>query len=244
MKKVIILILFGMLLINLISAEIESLPTQKIDTNIELKQIGADFTSCNITSISYPNSTIITLDKLMTKRGNEYNYTLISNYTGVLGKYIVNGFCTNGSDDIVWAYDLEVTPSGTELSTAQGIFYIIFLVVAFFIFWISIYGSFKISWRNTRNDEGQIVSVNDLKWLKLFLMVFSYLTFMFIMVMTYNITENFIYIGGVSDYFYYVYLISLSFFFPIMVLMPWVVIYILFQDKKVKKLIQRGLPMR
>ena len=73
----------------------------------------------------------------MTKRGNEYNYTLISNYTGVLGSYVVNGFCTNGSDDIVWAYDFEVTPSGTDLSIAQGIIYIIFLVIAFFIFWIS-----------------------------------------------------------------------------------------------------------
>jgi len=64
------------------------------------------------------------------------------------------------------------------------------------------------------------------------------------MAITYTITENFIYIGNVSNYFNYVYLISLSFFFPIMVLLPWVVIYVLFQDKKVKKLIQRGLPTR
>jgi len=88
------------------------------------------------------------------------------------------------------------------------------------------------------------MSVNDLKWLKLFAMVFTYLTFMFIMAMSYTITENFLYIGNASAIFEAVYLITLAFFFPIVVLLPWVVMYLLFHDKKVKKLLERGLPMR
>jgi len=112
------------LCVNFISAEVESLQTQKVGTDIELKQIGADFSACNITSVSYPNSTVIVKDVVMTKRGNEYNYTLNSTYTNTLGDYIVNGFCTNGTDDVVWAYDFKVTYTGKELDTQTSIIYV------------------------------------------------------------------------------------------------------------------------
>jgi len=245
MKKRYILVLF-LLILPLINAQIY----QK-ETDIDLKvpfevdgEAASSSATCNI-SIRYPNNVYIIRNGSMTNLDNgEFNYTINSTQTAELGKYNWVVYCCDGIKCASGYDSFEVNPSGTELSTAQGIIYIIFLVIAFFIFWISVYGSFKIPWSNAKDDSGKVISVNDLKWLKLFLMVFSYLTFMFIMAMTYNITENFIYLGNVSSYFHYVYLISLAFFFPIMVLLPWVVLYVIFQDKKVKKLLQRGLPMR
>lgn len=241
------LLIFGILLVlPLIFAQIYQRETV-IDLKIPFEvngSIPSATATCNI-SINYPNGTYLKENVSMTNRNNgDFNITLNATETVLIGEYEWRAFCCDGTKCAAGYGIFEITPSGTELSTAQGIIYIIFLLIAFFIFWICIYGSFKIKWRNDVDETGKVVSINDLKWLKLFLMVFSYLTFMFIMVMTYNITENFIYLGNVSSYFYYVYLISLSVFFPIMVLMPWVVLYIVFQDKKVKKLIQRGLPTR
>lgn len=241
------LLIFGILLVlPLIFAQIYQRETV-VDLKIPFEvngSIPSATATCNI-SINYPNGTYLKENVSMTNRNNgDFNITLNATETVLIGEYEWRAFCCDGTKCAAGYDSFEITPSGTELSTAQGIIYIIFLLIAFFIFWICIYGSFKIKWRNDVDETGKVVSINDLKWLKLFLMVFSYLTFMFIMVMTYNITENFIYLGNVSSYFYYVYLISLSVFFPIMVLMPWVVLYIVFQDKKVKKLIQRGLPTR
>ena len=251
MKKTIGL-MFGILLlislVSLVSAEYSYLfeKDTTIDLHISCFDTNNSFcssaTNCQI-SVYYPNQSAVIINQSMTYNETFFNYTLIESQTDIIGEYSAIANCqgtTNGFSE----FNFYINPSGKDLSTAQGIIYIILLVIAFFIFWISIYGSFKIPWRNTRDDSGKVVSVNDLKWLKLFLMVFSYLTFMFIMAMTYNITENFIYLGNVSSYFHYVYLILLTFFFPIMVLLPWVVLYVVFQDKKVKKLIERGLPMR
>lgn len=245
--KILTTIFLFLLVLPLINSQNIYKAKDSIDIKIPFEVDGEAASSsatCNL-SIQYPNSTYLISDGSMTNLENgEFNYTLSTTETNLLGQYNWVAYCCDGTKCAAGYDSFELTPSGTELSIAQGIIYVIFLIIAFFIFWICIYGSFKIKWRNDVDETGKVVSVNDFKWLKLFLMVFSYLTFMFIMAMTYNITENFIYLGNVSSYFHYVYLISLSVFFPIMVLMPWVVLYIVFQDKKVKKLIQRGLPTR
>jgi len=121
MRVFLALIIMSIFLITLVSAEVQTLGVFKKSTAIELKQIGDGYAFCNITSVSYPNSTTILSDVVMTKRGDEYNYTLISNYTGDLGQYIVNGIC----DSDVWAYDFKVTENGRE--EPEGVVIVVFI---------------------------------------------------------------------------------------------------------------------
>jgi len=79
---------------------------------VQLKQICGNCSYVNITSISYPNSTVAVAGVLMTQSGTEYTYTFCN--TSVIGTYIVNG---NGNVDgglIPWAYDFQITPDGTR----------------------------------------------------------------------------------------------------------------------------------
>lgn len=143
MRRVLLSLILAVVLINLVSATVESLPPQKINNSVELKQVGADFSSCNITSVSYPNTSIFINNVEMTKTGNEYNYTLDSDYISAIGDYIVNGFCTNGSEDVVWVYDFPVTLSGKENLESQsyvlvGIFIVIFGVACIMLYISSI----------------------------------------------------------------------------------------------------------
>ena len=130
MNKKILIVFLVALMFGFISGAVETLGTFKQNSDIELLQSGANLTSCNITSVKYPNSSSAIKDVEMTKRGNEYNYTLNNSYTTTLGSYIVNGFCTNGTTDIVWAYDFDVTPSG-ESGAENIVFYIIILVILY-----------------------------------------------------------------------------------------------------------------
>ena len=143
MRKLIVLILVNLFLIGIVGATIETFPNQKINTDIHLKQVGADFSSCNITSFFYKNTTLIK-DVQMTKRGNEYNYTVDKGNITAIGDYIVNGFCTNGTDDIVWAYNVPVTYTGQNLEdsgTTAAIILIGVLGLAFMFLYIG----FKLS---------------------------------------------------------------------------------------------------
>jgi len=123
-NKINIICMICMILIiinlNLVSAEIQSLGTFKKSSNVTLKQIGAGFTSCYVTSVLYPNSSCALCSETeMTKNGVEYS--LQFDKTSELGQYIVNGYCTDGSANTVWAYNFEITPSGFDISESQGL---------------------------------------------------------------------------------------------------------------------------
>ena len=89
---------------------VQTLGTFKKGECISLFQSGEGFASCNITSVNNPLSEVFIEDVLMTKRGTEYNYTFCN--TNEIGKYIVNGFCTNTTEIVVWAYGFKVTYDG------------------------------------------------------------------------------------------------------------------------------------
>jgi len=55
--------------------------------------------------VDYPNGSIAVSDEGMTKRTGDFNFSLIPNNTGAIGRYRVNGFCDFG-DDVrkTWVY--------------------------------------------------------------------------------------------------------------------------------------------
>jgi len=80
----------------------------------------------------------------MTKRGNEYNYTVNKGNITEIGDYIVNGFCTNGSDDIVWAYEVPVTYTGQDLE-GSGVTAAVILIGVLALASMFLYIGFKLS---------------------------------------------------------------------------------------------------
>lgn len=122
-NKLLLISMFSIILIScsFVSSTVETLGTFKTESNVTLLQSGESFTQCNVTSVLYPNSTKAIGGFEMTKDKTEYSYLLDSQYTKPYGQYIVNGFCTNGTATIVWAYDFDITPSGFLLTSGSGI---------------------------------------------------------------------------------------------------------------------------
>jgi len=142
MKRVLFLVVVCLVLLN-VSAIVETLGTFKQNEDVELLQSGTGLNYCNITSVKYPDSSEALGHVQMTKDGTEYNYTFTQ--TSNIGTYLVNGFCSNGSDSIVWAYDFEVTPTGVLQTTSQGIGSAIYLILMLFLTGLFLYGGFKFS---------------------------------------------------------------------------------------------------
>ena len=121
----------SILLLGSVSATNPSLGTFQKDTEIELLQVCSNGTSlcdsCNISSVKYPNSSILVSNVEMTPRIADFNYSIHKNYTSITGEYSVNGFCMSGGGLEVFSYDFDVTVNGNE--APEGSVVVLFLIL-------------------------------------------------------------------------------------------------------------------
>lgn len=241
MKNKLTLVLIALTLLICIMpfslAQVDSFGTFKQNQNINLIQT-YNATYCNITSITSPNSTIYSTNVIMTKSGMKFNYTFTS--TSEIGHYTICGEC----DTTPWCAGMKISSTGTSLLTSQAILYFIFLLVSIGLFILCLYYAVKIPWKHQRDDEGQVIGINDLRYLKLFLIPISYLILMFILGLLRSITANFIPELGVSGFFEWTYWIMLSFMYPLIIIAFLVGIITFLNNKKLQRAIQRGLPIK
>lgn len=137
----------------------DSLGIFQKSSEVELLQICSNATSlcdsCNISSVKYPNSSTIVSNVIMTKRTADFNYTLISNNTGIEGIYSVNGFCTSGGEIKVFSYVFEITNNGNEKPEGSVIvlFVILFTILVAGLLGLLLYNIFQmITWNLDAKD--------------------------------------------------------------------------------------------
>jgi hypothetical protein len=99
-----------------------SLGTYQQNTCVDIKTV-SNSTAINISSLSWPNSTVIVNNKVMNKTDHTFNYTYCG--TKVAGKYIYDYVDASGN---VYVNDFVVTPSGDLTSNT---FFIILLILSF-----------------------------------------------------------------------------------------------------------------
>ena len=112
-KKYLIILLIGFLIISLCSAEVQTLGTFKQGQIINLIQSCENSTYSNITRVLYPNSSLaINGQYNMTRTGDDYSYHFTQSEQ--LGQYLVYGNCDENGFYTKWVYDFYTTPSGAE----------------------------------------------------------------------------------------------------------------------------------
>ena len=238
MKKILLLSLMILLMGNVLGA-VETLGIFQQGTNVELLQSGANFSFCNITSVRDPDSYSLIENVQMTKDGNEYNYTLNSSYTAKIGNYIVNGFCSNGTTEIVWAYDLKVTPSGKESSTGESILYFLFTILVFGFLVLLFYFSFATPHKNEKDDRGRTLKIIKLKYLRVFFISLIYPTIIVLLNLLNGLAVNFttltIFSGTLG--FLFEMMLRLAWIWTLIII-AWIVVYAI-QDTNAKKMMRK-----
>ncbi len=146
MKKILLILFIGIFLISLTSAEIQTLGTFKQRECINLIQTCENCTYNNISSVLYPNSSVVLSNIVMTKDDTYYNYTFCN--TSTLGSYIVNGYGDLDGERTTWNYDFKITPSGNDApSDGEGIVFLGSLIAMLLVGGMFLYlsSSFKES---------------------------------------------------------------------------------------------------
>lgn len=194
--------------------------------------------TCNLT-MQFPNSTDYVVDSSMTNQNNGY-FNISLDQTETLGLYQWTAFCCDGASCAAGYGEVQVTPSGTIPTTAQGILYFVTLLVVFIVFGLTLYGAITIKWGNpTSAETGKVVSVSDLKYVKVGLWVVAYLFFVFIMAIMKGITGNFLVFNDAFKFFEIVLEVSLILIYPILIAGAWIVIFNVFADKKTYSFLER-----
>ena len=132
-KNIFILIFISFVLISSVQA-LDNMGTFKQNSNVRIVQICSDASFINITSVSYPDSSIATSTSAMTDLGNGEFYIDFENTTQ-LGRYDVRGV-SDGCEKTFATY-FEVTPSGflinegSYISLFGSLFIMIILSIIF-----------------------------------------------------------------------------------------------------------------
>ena len=245
MKRIILLLLMGMFLISFVSAQESSLGVFKLNEQIELIQICSNDTSlcdaCNISSVKYPNSSILISNVAMTERTSDFNYTLDSSNISVSGTYLVNGFCTTSSQVSVWSYTFDVNYLGKEISSAQGIIYVSLFAILFFVFISILFIIGKLPRYNQQDEEGRILSISYLKYFRPVLWFTEWMLFIATLYISSNLAFAFLNEQLFAKVLFT--LFRITFGITPLIVIVWIIwIFVsMFHDKQMQSMLNRGM---
>lgn len=126
MKKITSFLILGIFIIAFAPFVNATLPDIASGDCISIKTI-LNSSSVNISTVSYPNSTMIIINEEMTKNAQTFNYSFCN--TNELGNYIYDYFDNEGN---VYVNDFNVTSTG-ESGTNLYLILLTCLAVIFFI---------------------------------------------------------------------------------------------------------------
>jgi hypothetical protein len=237
--------LFAMLLIIVligsVSANFDAI-YGKTNDNIVIMQTCSNATSVNITSIAYPDSSIAVSDAVMTSLGNgDFRYDF--NLTQLDGTYVIRKV-SNGCEQ-TFVTPLYISPTGTELSTAQAISYTFIFIIAFLVLiGLLIAGIYLPA--NNKSDEmtGYVIAISNMKYVKLLCFAFAYLTAMFISYFSWMTCLSYLNMDFVTDIFRIMFSVLALCILPLFIVSIYIVIANLVRDSKVGEMLSRGFKVR
>lgn len=224
-RKIGILIILVLFSITFISAE-----TYQVNTSIDIK-IRTNDTACNITVSSPTSSNLIVNNPMTVSVGYGYANLTFSN-TSQLGHYQYFATCGSGSFD--------VTMNGQDMTTGKAISYIGFILILLFTFGLTVYGSSTIQWKHRRSDDNKIISVNNFRYLKIFLWVMVYFELMFLFGLSYKFFNE-ANIQGFTEFFNFVYQWFLNLIYPLIIVLIVIVFAIWISNKKLAQNLKLGI---
>lgn len=155
----------------------------------------------------------------------EYGYIIICNDSRI------GGFASVGFD---------ITGTGFKLTEARVILSLGLLALLVFLFMVTIGTLTVLPSKNNVDEEGTLLSINQLKYLRPIIYSFAYLMLTSIMFISSNIALGYLGTKLIGDILFVIFQMMLM-FSPLMIIL-WLlfIFYSIFQDNELKKHIERG----
>jgi hypothetical protein len=245
-KKFTLLIIVMVLLITLVSAIDYQQKDKERNIIHSVRTEGATTSTalCNLT-LTDPINIIQVNFKSMSYNSNSqtFNYTVPGSNNTLLGEYCYDITCTDKGLNQTDTFCYTVNTVGKSYSIEESITYLFILLILCGIFGFLVFASIKIPFKNGRNMYGEIEVINWKKYLKLFSIGMSYLIFVSIIYLMWNLSYGYLQLRAVSTLFHYLYRILIGLILPIMTTIIIISGAIFLTDKKLMRAIERGVPV-
>ena len=225
--------MLGILLISFASAY---LGEYKQGTSVDIKGKISNATSVSF-NLYYPDSSIAIKNGAMKNLGGEiWNYTFSN--TTILGRYVYD-YCDQAGTNCKENY-FEITYTGKNLSSSQTLLYIPLFMVIIFAFIITLLGINKLPKYNQQDEEGKILSITYLKYLRPVLWFFEWMLFITILYLSSNLAFAYLNEQLFAQILFVLFRICFG-ITPLIVTVWMIWIYVkLFHDRQLQKLLNRG----
>lgn len=172
---------------------------------------------------------------------NCFNLDIIKGNFSYVGYYTYQIRCQGQTIGGYTSGDYILTGTGLDLTEGRAIIYLSMILFLLFFLTLIIICAFKLPSGNDRDESGQLININNLKYLKSVLLFFAYLVLISIFFISSNIVGGYL---GETLFFSFLFIffrILLGLLLPIVVIwFVWIFVNI-FQDKKIKGLISHGI---
>jgi len=245
MKKIILFLIVGLFLISLTSAETSYIFGKNNNVDLKIRCFDENNVYCSNTtncqvSIIKPNGNNLVNNQSMTTSNTFFNYSLNTSDTNDLGVYSVVGTC-QGSNNSKTTFTFEVTPNGAILDTPKSILYGISLFFLIFFFVLTLYITGRLPPKVEYNEERELISVNQIAYLRPILYWVAYLEVLGLMFIVSNITGAYSGDTMISSFTYNLFLIMGKMLLPITVLWICYLLYQAVMHKQLQTELQRGI---
>ena len=245
---VFIIILFVMVFtIQVVSSEtfrqLEPLDLKKTCTN-ENSSACSNSAVCNMT-VKYPNNTFLAQSNLMTNNNNGlFNITFNDSQISALGDYSWDMFCCDSGDCGEAHGNFYITKDGFPLSQDKALIYLGMLALLIILFFTIIVYAGRLPSSNNTSEDGYLLSINKLKYLRAVLYVLSWGILLAIVFISSNVSYLFLESELMGDVFFMFYRIMMVLSLPMVIIWILYIFYNIFQDKEVKNMLERGVVLQ
>ena len=209
--------------------------TPSINTQYNLTVSCENFNCANLNvTILYPNSTIFINNQQM---DNNVYYAKYSFTPSVKGEYVYYLFDGGNYSD----GKIEVTYTGKTINSAQAILYSAFFFILVFVFIMVIFGIQQLPSDNERDEEGKILSITYLKYLRNVLWFFEWMLFIGILYISSSLAFAYLHEELFAQILFTFFRISFG-ITPIIVIVWMIWIFVrMFHDKQMQQVLNRGM---
>lgn len=221
------------LILPLISA---NLGTYRQGDCVQIKTI-LNTSSVNISTISYPNSTLALTNVVMNKNGQTFIYNFCDTISS--GNYIYDYFDAEGN---YYVNDFTINKAGLESSTpGQSIIYItiLFFSLIFFV-GLLIIGIYLPSKNKTDEMSGYIIAISNLKYFKIFCLAFAYAFSIFISYFLWMLSYSYLQMDFLSSILQFIFYSLAITALPGFIIFVYLLIANWVRDNQISEALQRG----
>ena len=234
-----LIFIIGIFLISFISAE--SIGTFKIKEDVQLYQTCNNCTYCNLTSIKYPNSSNMLMGKNMTMSNTFFSYDLDGGNLSIIGTYKYCYECGNTYESITGCLDFTINGTGYPLDQPKAMIYLGLLFLLLVLFVIDIVFIPTLPTKDNYDEEGTLISINQLKYIRPILWVVAYLILMSITFIGSNVALAYMGENLIGMVLLRISQIMLALMLPGLVIWFIYIFYNIYQDKQLKEGLERGI---